>query len=106
MNPWVNTETTANEKRCDYFHEIGAGVCDNCGRRASEHKGVRTIRREAKALIFSLPDDEVWENLTWEEWDARVTLSKRAREARKKIAALPPEVVIGLVEGLTGEEER
>lgn len=80
---------------CEFFHFIGSQHCDNCGRLAKEHKGYHALKKGAGPF---LTNEDAWENVTWDEWDARVDLEKREREAREKLAKLPAETVISLVE--------
>lgn len=83
---------------CEFFQFIGSYHCDNCGRYAKEHKGIQTLKKGAGPFDNG---EDAWENLTWPEWDARVESERREREARAKIAALPAETVVSLVEGLS-----
>ena len=91
-----------NEERgaqtCEFFEWLGASCCDRCGRPAKEHKGMRCLRRGAGP--FGGEDD--WEDLAWDEWDARVDLDRRERAARGKLAALPAETVVTFVERAPG----
>jgi len=76
MNP-------AKVEPCRWYSEIGAGVCDNCGGKQSEHDGMLMLKHGSTPF-----GKAEWEGLTWAEWDVHVETSKQVREARKRIASL------------------
>jgi hypothetical protein len=71
---------------CRFYEEIGAGLCDRCGRPAREHEGLRLLRKGAGP--FSIGKNS-WENLTWAEYEIRRSEEAQEAEARKKFDANP-----------------
>ena len=69
---------------CEFYAEIGAGVCDDCGKPARTHRGIKAFKKGARPF----GNDNCWEYLTWVEWDAQVLRNEEIAEARQKIADL------------------
>lgn len=82
---------------CEFFEMIGSGVCDRCGKPASAHKGVRTLRDGAGP--FGGARD--WVDLTWAEWDERVKRDRAVRAARERIKAMDDDRLLALDAVLT-----
>lgn len=81
------SETAPFQVRCDFYAEIGAGVCDDCGREAKSHLGVRALKEGSRPF----GGVDCWENLTWAEWKSRVERKREVSEARGKLAKLSDE---------------
>lgn len=56
-------------KKCDSFYWIGQSWehCDNCGRPWHEHKGLRTLRKEASP--FGPVKGDEWYTMPWSKID-------------------------------------
>jgi hypothetical protein len=70
---------------CEFYAEIGCGVCDDCGQTAKFHRGIKSFKKGASPFGNG---DDCWENLTWGEWDARTKKAEEVAAARKKLVAL------------------
>jgi hypothetical protein len=84
---------------CEFYAEIGAGVCDDCGKPAKSHRGVKLFKKGASPFG---DDRDCWEYLTWVEWEGRLARDKEVAAARKKIADLSDEEAVRLAWLLAG----